>query len=144
MTPSRRAYQRQYQIQWRANRRNTFFKDKKCFKCNSTCRLELHHVDPAQKVSHHIWTWKPDRQAAEIAKCQVLCHYCHQKETSQYVRQQMLGKPNTACRKLTQEQACCIRRELAAGATERSVATKYGLGKTTIHLIKTAANYYAG
>lgn len=62
--------------------RAAFFNGKSCVKCGSTEQLELDHIDPAQKTEHRIWTWSPERRAEELAKCQVLCHDCHQKKTS--------------------------------------------------------------
>lgn len=67
-----------------AVRRNRaeYFDGKSCVKCGSTRNLELDHIDPSQKTSHRIWTWSPERRAAELAKCQVLCHDCHLEKTS--------------------------------------------------------------
>ena len=59
------------------SRRDSFFKDKRCIKCNSVERLELDYIDPKLKVSHRIWSWSKERQNVEIAKCQVLCYDCH-------------------------------------------------------------------
>lgn len=73
--------QREYQRRWKAKRRADFFKDKACAKCGSSERLELDHVDPKLKVSHSIWSWSEPKRAAELAKCQVLCHSCHWQKT---------------------------------------------------------------
>jgi hypothetical protein len=80
--------QREYQRAWRDARRREFFVDKACAHCGSVDELELHHVDPAIKVSHKIWTWSAERRAAEIAKCIVLCNSCHQAETFARLREQ--------------------------------------------------------
>lgn len=69
--------QRECQKIWIRNRRISFFQDKKCVRCSSTEQLELDHIDPAQKIDHRIWSWSLERQAEEIAKCQVLCRACH-------------------------------------------------------------------
>ena len=79
----KREYQRDYQRQWVARRRATFFEDKCCVRCGSKERLELDHIDPKLKVSHNIWSWSEARQAEEIAKCQVLCHDCHLQKTGE-------------------------------------------------------------
>lgn len=71
----------EYQRNWIADRRKAFFAGKCCAKCGSTNRLELDHIDPAQKVSHRIWSWSTKRQSEELAKCQVLCFECHLKKT---------------------------------------------------------------
>lgn len=67
-----------------AVRRNraAYFNGKSCVWCGSTENLELDHIDPSKKSSHRIWTWSPERRAAELAKCQVLCHDCHKEKTS--------------------------------------------------------------
>lgn len=54
---------------------------KSCATCGSRRRLEVDHVDPAQKVDHRIWSWKKERRTIELAKCQVLCRKCHQNKT---------------------------------------------------------------
>lgn len=37
----------------------------------------MHHRDPADKVSHRIWTWTAARRDAELAKCEPICKGCH-------------------------------------------------------------------
>lgn len=71
------ARQRQYQREWRRQRREDFFKDKMCIDCGSSTRLQLDHRDRAQKVSHCIWSWSAARRNMEIAKCDVRCKKCH-------------------------------------------------------------------
>lgn len=71
----------EYQRIWIADRRKAFFAGKCCAKCGSTYRLELDHTDPAQKVSHRIWSWSAKRRNEELAKCQVLCCDCHLEKT---------------------------------------------------------------
>jgi hypothetical protein len=53
-----------------------------CKCCGSWKRLEVDHVDPAQKVTHTVWSWSEAGRAEELAKCQVLCHDCHVKKTT--------------------------------------------------------------
>lgn len=50
-----------------------------CVRCGSTERLELDHIDRTTKALDlgHLWSIAADRYAAELAKCQVLCHDCH-------------------------------------------------------------------
>ena len=45
--------------------------------------MELDHIDPTTKVDHRIWNWSKERQAVEVAKCQVLCYACHKDKTIQ-------------------------------------------------------------
>lgn len=68
---------RAYQRAWKAARRTAWMADKKCATCGSTDRLEVDHIDPTQKVSHKIWSWRAERREAELAKCQVLCKRHH-------------------------------------------------------------------
>lgn len=77
--------QREYQRQWIAKRRSDFFAEKSCVVCDSKDRLELDHIDPSTKVSHAIWSWSQQRRETEIAKCQVLCHDCHQVKTTDFL-----------------------------------------------------------
>ena len=73
--------QRAAQRRWLHKNRQAFFADKSCAKCGSRKRLELDHIDRATKVSHSVWSWKPERRAAELAKCQALCKKCHLNKT---------------------------------------------------------------
>lgn len=73
--------QREYQRLWIARRRAEFFDGKSCVKCGAVDDLELDHIDPAEKVSHRIWSWSAARREAEIAKCQILCATCHDAKT---------------------------------------------------------------
>jgi hypothetical protein len=68
---------REYQRVWIRDRREAFFADKVCLLCAGTESLELHHVDPEEKISHRIWSWSEERRAIELAKCAVLCDDCH-------------------------------------------------------------------
>jgi hypothetical protein len=73
---------RQAQRDWMRNRRRDFLAGLTCELCPSTDRLEIHHRDRANKVSHRIWSWTLERRRAELAKCQILCFSCHKLETS--------------------------------------------------------------
>lgn len=73
--------QRKYQRVWLQKRRAEFFKDKKCAVCFSTERLELDHIDRTTKFRNSIWSYSTERQAIELAKCQVLCYWCHKDKT---------------------------------------------------------------
>lgn len=53
-----------------------------CSKCGSSEQLEVDHINPELKISHNVWSWKAERRAAELAKCQVLCNTCHKKKTA--------------------------------------------------------------
>lgn len=74
----KRAYQAKWVQQKRARVRAAYLAGKTCAQCGSTDELQLHHRDPAQKISHRIWTWSEPRRLAELAKCDLLCRRCHQ------------------------------------------------------------------
>lgn len=68
---------REYQRRWMAERRAKYLAGLVCVDCGSSDRPELDHRDPAQKVSHRIWSWRHDRILHEMAKCDVRCADCH-------------------------------------------------------------------
>ena len=70
--------QREYQRQWIAKRRKDWFDaNGPCVRCGSWERLELDHIDHTTKITHRIWSWAEERRLKELAKCQILCHFCH-------------------------------------------------------------------
>lgn len=73
----REEYLRNYRREWIRARRCVYFAGKSCETCDSTEKLELHHRDPQQKITHAIWSWSAERRTAEISKCTVLCKSCH-------------------------------------------------------------------
>jgi hypothetical protein len=75
------AQQARYQREWAARRRAEWFTGKRCAWCGDTDDLELDHKNALAKASHRIWSWAQARREAELAKCQVLCHYCHETKT---------------------------------------------------------------
>lgn len=57
-----------------------------CRQCGSTENLELDHIDPTQKVTHHVWSLNKEERERELAKCQVLCKTCHREKTNAMLR----------------------------------------------------------
>lgn len=99
-----------------AARRAEYLAGKKCVRCGSTERLEIDHIDPATKVTHRLWGWSRAKRAVELAKCQVLCHDCHNIRT---------GKQNGG---LPDETILGARREYAAGGvTLEQLADRHGV-----------------
>jgi 5-methylcytosine-specific restriction endonuclease McrA len=78
--------QREYQRIWIQQRRARGVAEAggECLDCGSAERLQFHHKDPSQKVSHKIWSWRDGRMREEIAKCELLCVGCHQKRTNYF------------------------------------------------------------
>lgn len=72
-----------YQVEWMSRRRLAWLAENgPCANCGSTEDLEVDHVDPAQKVSHRVWSWSEARRQGELAKCQALCRTCHHRKTA--------------------------------------------------------------
>lgn len=140
MTEQRKQYLRDYQRRWMAEKRLQYFSDKSCKECGSTVRLELDHIDPSTKVNNCIWSWSKSRQQSELNKCQVLCHDCHLKKSIAYFKERFTGRPKPS-RKIPWQTIEQIRCQLNSGMTERKVASMHGLGKTTVHEIKTGQIY---
>ena len=73
-----RAKQLAYQNSLNKTRREKWLSENgPCRKCGSSLNLEVHHINPAEKDSHRIWSWAEPRRTAELAKCEVLCRKCH-------------------------------------------------------------------
>lgn len=68
----RRAYEKM-----QARRTEWFEANGPCQKCGSWDKLELDHINPADKEHHAVWSWSEQRMYKELAKCQVLCQDCH-------------------------------------------------------------------
>lgn len=122
-----KALQRRYQRGWLQRRRREWIASKGgvCRACGGTDRLEAHHIDPRTKISHNVWSWTAERRIAELAKCEVLCHDCHLKETQKQVRERFPIRHGTTanyrrgCR-------CAACRSVAVGYT-KSLPTKRSL-----------------
>lgn len=59
-----------------------------CVQCGSAEQLEVDHIDPTTKdprlgpAGSRMWSWGKEARAIELAKCQVLCHTCHNAKTA--------------------------------------------------------------
>lgn len=82
-TTTRKTYQRNYQRSWKAKRRAAWIEaNGPCAQCGSFDKLEVDHINPEDKVEHNVWSWSEERREAELAKCQVLCGWCHQEKST--------------------------------------------------------------
>jgi hypothetical protein len=78
MSYTNRQKQRDYQNTWLKNRRLKWLQENgPCAECGSWEKLEVDHINPETKIDHKVWSWSQERRDIELAKCQVLCNYCH-------------------------------------------------------------------
>lgn len=89
-----KAKQSKYQCDYNKKRREEFFAGKKCKKCGSTIKLELHHKNPKEKKSHNIWSWSVESREKELKKCIVLCKICHTNHHAKLKRKYTHGTAN--------------------------------------------------
>ncbi len=81
-----REYMRVYMLRRYHRRRNKAIADLggKCKQCDSTCNLEIDHIDSKSKSYNiaKIMTSGSDKiLIAELAKCQILCRKCHEEKS---------------------------------------------------------------
>lgn len=100
---NRQEYMKKYHREWYQKvvipRKQMFFKNKKCQWCGSTENLEIHHVDPSQKLGHKIWSWRDEKREAELTKCIVLCRKCHQSHhKEEMIKHGSVSRYNSGCR----------------------------------------------
>ncbi len=132
----RREYLRDYQKGWVRSRRLIWLEaNGPCRQCGSWERLEIDHVDPTRKTSHRIWSWSAERRAAELKKCQVLCHACHRAKTKAYNRRHKTGKKGVTS-KLDPKTVEQIYRKAKAGGRPRALSREYGVCHSTIVSIR--------
>lgn len=103
--------QRAFQRNRCRRNRFSFFKGKKCVKCDSTKRLELDHIDPKTKVSHCIWSWSEERRNEELKKCQVLCKKCHKEKTKKEISKSTIHGTITAYKSPSRKCRCSLCKE---------------------------------
>jgi hypothetical protein len=115
---------REYQREWIAARRATWFSGKTCRDCGRTDGLELHHNDPDAKVSHRIWSWSWARIEAETAKCSTLCEACHARITAAH-------RPLL----IRWDVVAAIRERYAAGESGEFIAQDVGVSRTYAYRI---------
>lgn len=144
---TRRAYHRQ----WMRRRRDEWFAaNGPCVQCGSWERLELDHVNPAEKEHHAVWSWRKDRREAELAKCQVLCHDCHLAKSNRerastapcgtYARYKA-GCRCDECRRANAEYAASLRPRYGPYRRRRPDRVCQSCGATYTHEIKTGRPY---
>ncbi len=132
------ADQREYQRQWIARRRAEWIEaNGPCVDCGGADDLEVDHADAATKVlsPSALWSLSAERRAAELVKCVVRCHDCHERKST--VERDRGFKPT----KLTWEQVEEIRRRYAVGGVlQRELAAEYGVHRTHVTKILSGRN----
>jgi hypothetical protein len=95
-----RQKQKEYQRVWMQRRRAKGVAEAggECRDCGSAERLQFHHKDPAQKISHKIWSWRDARMREELRKCELLCAGCHQLRTNYFRSLRKVGVVRVAAR----------------------------------------------
>lgn len=141
----RRAYLRTYQLAWIKRRRDGWIAEHgPCARCGSWDRPEVDHVDRSTKVMTpaKIWSLSPEnpKRIAELAKCQVLCHYCHQEKTNAEMAF-LHGGVRAPTASLTDEKLAQVRAMLAVGAVGAEIARQVGVSKYVVSRVKRGEAY---
>lgn len=129
MPMATREEQNKYQLEWIRKRKEEWFsKNGPCVDCGTWENLQLDHVDPSQKVTHNVWSWRKDRRDAELAKCVVRCKTDHDKKS---FTERAKGEANGRS-VLTAYDVLTIRKLSKNGHSNTSIANTYGVNKTAI------------
>lgn len=92
--------------------------------------MHVDHVDPATKLDHRVWSWAPDRMAAELVKCQVLCATHHRIKTAGEQRGE--GSPTA---KLTDAEVWLILEATARRERQTVIAGRFGVSRKEVYRI---------
>ena len=79
-----------------------------CKLCGSWIDLEVDHIDRESKKHHAVWSWKEERRAEELKKCQVLCRKCHLAKTAKENSKPLIHGTRGAYRKGCRCRECQI------------------------------------
>lgn len=146
ISAQRRAYLRTYQLTWIKRRRDEWIAEHgPCARCGSWDRPEVDHIDRSTKVltPAKIWSLSPEnpRRIAELAKCQVLCHRCHQEKTNAEMAS-LHGGVRAPTASLTNENLARVRSMLADGMRGAEIARQVGVSKSTVSRVKRGEAYH--
>ena len=114
-----------------ARRKTEWVGGRGCAECGGVDRLELDHVNPSEKVSHRLWSWRESRREAELSKCRLLCFGCHLEKSRRENSEAHIGAGNGRAR-LSVEDVLAIRAEIAQGVNRVEVMRKYRIAATTL------------
>jgi hypothetical protein len=70
---------RKYDRDRTSRRRQEWLFGKKCIVCGTQEKLEIHHKNPKEKITHNVWSWNKEKMLKELSKCEIRCR-CHHKE----------------------------------------------------------------
>lgn len=134
----RNAYERAYQHQRYRERRQWALQylGGRCAHCGATENLEIDHIDPSEKLFGLGKGWKMtfERLAAELDKCQLLCHGCHVKKCridGSYTKNVLQGEQIHQA-KLTEDRVREARQLYSEGWTQQRVADRLGVTRGNI------------
>lgn len=129
--------QRAYQNHWIKQRRLDWLQEHgPCIDCGTWDSLEVDHVDPMQKVTHRVWSWKSERREAELVKCVARCTACHLEKTKhQTLRKRycLRGHDTWKCGRDSESRCKLCMREVHYGRWNSKRNGKYsGQGAVTV------------
>lgn len=140
--------QRAYQLRWILRRRQDWIDvNGPCQMCGSSDKLEVDHKDASTKLISPTSLWgmsdKNPKKIAELAKCWVLCSDCHKIKSAKN-KDQSVPQPGAlnGNSKITEDEVRKIRSEYVPRVmTQKILAEKYGLERSTISLILSKKNW---
>lgn len=129
--------QRAYQNAWVKSRRMEWIRENgPCGDCGSWEWLEVDHQDASTKLLNPAKLWGMSRtnpkRVAELAKCVVRCHRCHDVKTvarKENARGEQIGNTAHVPDTLVQE---VIRRYSEGGCSYKGLAREYGTTDKTV------------
>lgn len=123
--------QRAAQLRWmQARRARWLAANGPCRVCGTWDDLQVDHIDPATKLGHNVWSWAPERMAAELAKCQVLCATHHREKTSDEQRGEL-----SPTAKLTDADVWQILGATARREPQGDIAARFGISRREVYRI---------
>lgn len=128
----RKEYIRKWQRECLKRRRQAWLRENgPCVKCGSTERLEVDHINPAEKKTHAVWSWKQERRMAELKKCQVLCYKCHKKKSGDEMRAKFKDRPRITSQTVPDQKFLDVINLLKQGFSQRKACEIVGISRST-------------
>lgn len=117
----------------------------KCVVCGTTENLEFDHVERSTKIAAitDMISAPIEKFLAEVAKCQLLCHYHHvekSKTDGSFTPPVFKGADHPKS-KIRREDVPAIRDMAADGKTQREIATAFGVSNAIINQVLTGKHW---